>query len=101
MNFDSLSLFDRKFVHGDDTPLNAASIGEFTDTLYGPIARTGYWDYNIVESSVYNTKVNASLNYKISDDVDISYDMKGDGDHSPMLGLGSFGITIAEELTTA
>ena len=90
MNFDSLSLFDRKFVHGDDTPLNAASIGEFTDTLYGPIARTGYWDYNIVESSVYNTKVNASLNYKISDDVDISYDMKGGWGSFTNVGIGKF-----------
>ena len=90
MNFDSLSLFDRKFVHGDDTPLNAASIGEFTDTLYGPIARTGYWDYDIVENSVYNTKLNASLNYKISDDVDLSYDMKGGWGSFTNVGIGKF-----------
>ena len=90
MNFDSLSLFDRKFVHGDDTPLNAASIGEFTDTLYGPIARTGYWDYDIVENSVYNTKVNASLNYKISDNVDLSYDMKGGWGSFTNVGIGKF-----------
>ena len=90
MNFDSLSLFDRKFVHGDDTPLNAASIGEFTDTLYGPIARTGYWDYDIVENDVYNTKLNASLNYKISDDVDISYDMKGGWGSFTNVGIGKF-----------
>ena len=90
MNFDSLSLFDRKFVHGDDTPLNAASIGEFTDTLYGPIARTGYWDNEIVENSVYNTKVNASLNYKISDNVDLSYDMKGGWGSFTNVGIGKF-----------
>ena len=90
MNFDSLSLFDRKFVHGDDTPLNAASIGEFTDTLYGPIARTGYWDYDIVENSVYNTKLNASLNYKISDDIDFSYDMKGGWGSFTNVGIGKF-----------
>ena len=90
MNFDSLSLFDRKFVHGDDTPLNAASIGEFTDTLYGPIARTGYWDIDIVETSVYNTKMNGSLNYKLTDEMDISYDMKGGWGSFTNVGIGKF-----------
>ena len=47
-------------------------------------------DYDIVENSVYNTKVNASLNYKISDNVDLSYDMKGGWGSFTNVGIGKF-----------
>ena len=89
-HLDSLSLFDLRYVHGDDTPLNEEAIGTFSDSLLPPIARTGYWDRDIVETSVYNTKMNASLNYKITDDIEVSYDIKGGWGSFTNVGIGKF-----------
>ena len=89
-HLDSTSVFDLRFVHGDDTPLNEYSIGSFVDSLMPPISRTGYWDRDIVETSVYNTKLNASLDYKITDNIDISYAMKGGWGSFTNVGIGKF-----------
>ena len=89
-NLDSTSIFDLRYVHGDDTPLNEYSIGSFVDSLLPPISRTGYWDIDIVEKSVYNTKINTSINYKITNDIDFSYDIKGGWGSFTNVGIGKF-----------
>ena len=70
------SIFDLSRRHGDDTPVNQIAIGEYSGNL-GPIVRTGYWENDLMPNAVYNSKANASLRYKISDDIEISYDVKG------------------------
>jgi len=75
------STFDMVYLLGDDTPVNQVEPGVYADTL-GPIVRTGYWDRDIMPSDVYNTKINSSLRYKVSDDIEVAYDLKG--------GWGSF-----------
>ena len=90
---DAVSAFDLRFVHGDDAPLNETTIGtldSLENAIYGPIARTGYWDKDITETEVYNTKINGSLNYKITDDIDISYDIKGGWGSFTNVGIGKF-----------
>ena len=77
MNFDSLSLFDEG-LYMAMIPLNATASVNLLMHCMDPLLEQ-LLGLHIVENSVYNTKVNASLNYKISDDVDLSYDMKGDG----------------------
>jgi hypothetical protein len=92
-NPDSKSVFDLKYVHGDDAPLNETSIGtldSLENAIYGPIARTGYWDGDITETAVYNTKLNASLNYKITDDIELSYNLKGGWGSFTNVGIGKF-----------
>ena len=75
------SSFDMLYRHGDDTPVNEIQPGVYSDEL-GPITRTGYWEKDILPTEVYNTKVNSSLRYKLTDEIEMSYDMKG--------GWGSF-----------
>ena len=70
------STFDMSRRHGDDTPVNQIAIGEYSGEL-GPIVRTGYWENDLMPNSVYNTKANASIRYKITDEIEISYDVKG------------------------
>ena len=89
-NIDTASVFDLRYVHGDDTPMNEQVIGQFLDTLMPPIPRTGYWDRDITETSVYNTKMNASLRYKVNDDIEMAYDMKGGWGSFTNVGISKF-----------
>ncbi len=83
-NFTSLNgennvAFDGWNKYGDDALAgsNTVSIGGLTidgqpsQTL--TVARTGYWETDLVSPKVSNIKVDASLHYRLSDNAEISY----------------------------
>ena len=71
--------FDGWNKYGDDALAgsNIASVGGLTidgkanQTLR--VARTGYWETDLVSPNVSNTKFDAALHYRLSDKVEISY----------------------------